>query len=63
MYVGVDHIRELKQRRFWTREAQTGSEAFALLICLDATKCFLLSIFTLTETNELPENLGKIAAQ
>ena len=29
----------------------TGSEPFSLLICLDATKCALLSIFTLTETN------------
>ena len=27
-----------------------GSEPFSLLICLDATKFILLSVFTLTET-------------
>ena len=33
------------------RRTSTGSEAFSLLIYLDATKCVLLSIVTLIETN------------
>ena len=32
------------------RRTSTGSEPFSLLICLDATKFVLLSVFTLIET-------------
>ena len=32
------------------RRTSTGSDASSLLICLDATRCVLLSIFTLVET-------------
>ena len=32
------------------RHTSTGSEPFSLLICLDATKFVLLSVFTLIET-------------
>ena len=32
------------------RRTSIGSEPFSLLICLDATKFLLLSVFTLTET-------------
>ena len=39
-----------KQGRF-SRRMSTGSEPFSLLICFDATKCVLLSNFTLPETN------------
>ena len=33
------------------RRTSTGSESFSLLIYLDATKCVLVSIFTIIETN------------
>ena len=43
------------------RRMSTGSELFSLLICLDATKFVLLSIFTLRD--DLSKNLFKITAE
>jgi len=42
--------RELKQRRFFFFRTSTGSEDVSLLLCLDAIKFVLLSLFTLVET-------------
>lgn len=40
-------------RGAFERRTPTGSEAFSVLICLDATKFGLLSVFTLLETTGL----------
>ena len=43
--------RELKQRKdVFERRTSTGSETFSLLICLDANKFVLLSLFSLIKT-------------
>ena len=43
------------------RRTPTGSKASSVLICLDAAKFGLLSIFT--KRDDLPESLGKTTAQ
>ena len=43
------------------RRTPTGSKAFSVLICLDAAKFGLLSVFTLRD--DFPESLGKTTAQ
>ena len=43
-------INAIISREFEQRRKSTGSEPFSLLICLDATKFVLLSVFTLLET-------------
>ena len=40
----------LNQPIVYARRTSTGSEGFSLLICLDATKCVLICVLTLTET-------------
>ena len=45
----VTVFREFKQRRFWATHVNR-KWIFFLLICLDATKFILLSVFTLIET-------------